>query len=295
METLIVEKNVFGSSQMESIEKGKLNRQRLIDLVSQIDVPREGKRFPHLYFYSPPGMGKTFNVLKHLKESGIKSIQISGNVSMFAFGIQLAVINYCNPDKEPIIVYVDDCDEILRTETACNTMKNVLDGLKTFIYEKSLASQWKNLSPRQQEAILHFQEDGTMGFKVPCDNMVFVFTSNLKLPVDDDVELARRKNQSKLLLVTNRNAIRSRCKVIDFDLTWAEQWGWIADVVLHTDCLDEKNLTVQEKQIILDFMWYHWDNLKERSIRSILKMTETMRENPETYKVIWEIDSLKRN
>jgi hypothetical protein len=239
-------------------------------------------------------MGKTFNVLNHLKGSGLRYVQISGNVSMFAFGIQLAVINYNNPDNEPIIVYVDDCDEILRTETACNTMKNVLDGLKTFVYEKSLASQWKNLSPLQQEAILHFQEDGTMGYKVPCDNMVFVFTSNLKLPVDDDVDMARRKNQSKLLLVTNRNAIRSRCRVIDFDLTWKEQWGWIADVVENTDCLDEKNVFNWEKQTILEFMWNNWDNLTERSIRLVQKMTDTMRDYPDTYKVIWEIDFLKR-
>ena len=294
MESVLIEKNVFGFSQMESIEKGKLNRQRLKDLVSQIEAPREGKRFPHLYFFSPPGMGKTYNVLNHLKESGLRSVQISGNVSMFAFGIQLAVINHCNPEKHPIIVYVDDCDEILRTETACNTMKNVLDGLKTFVYEKSLASQWKHLSELQQAAIEHFQEEGTMGFKVPCDNMVFVFTSNLKLPVDDEVELARKKNQSKLLLLTNRNAIRSRCRVIDFDLTWAEQWGWIADVVLHTDCLDEKNVTVSEKQTILDFMWHNWDSLTERSLRLIQKMTDTMRDFPDTYKIIWEIDFLKR-
>ncbi len=294
MEDLLVERIEFGFSQTEAIEKGKLNRQRLKDLVGRIDVPLVGDRFPHIYFFSPPGMGKTFNVLNHLKGSGLRYVQISGNVSMFAFGIQLAVINYHNPEKEPIVVYVDDCDEILRTEAACNTMKNVLDGLKTFIYEKSLASQWKNLSPLQQEAILHFQEDGSMGFKVPTDNMIFVFTSNLKLPVDDEVDMARKKNQSKLLLVTNRNAIRSRCRVIDFDLTWKEQWGWIADVALNTDCLDENNVTVQEKHLILEFMYNNWNNLTERSIRSIQKMTDIMRDYPFTYKFMWEIDFLKR-
>lgn len=294
MESPVLERNVLGATQMVSLEKGRLNRQRLKDLVERIYIPREGEKYPHVYFFSPPGMGKTYNVLKYLKNSGLRYVQVSGNVSMFAFGIQLAVINYCNPNKETVIIYVDDCDEILRTETACNTMKNVLDGLKTFVYEKSLASQWQNLSELQREAISYYQEVGTMGFKVPTDNLVFIFTSNLQLPVDDDVELARRKNQSKVLLLSNRNAIRSRCKVIDFDLSWAEQWGWIADVTLNTDCLDEKNVTIQEKQIILDFMWYNWDHLTERSIRLIEKMTETMREYPDTYKIIWEIDYLKR-
>jgi hypothetical protein len=54
MESCVIDRIVLSSSQMEYKEKGKNNRQRLIDLVSQIDAPREGKRFPHLYFFSPP-------------------------------------------------------------------------------------------------------------------------------------------------------------------------------------------------------------------------------------------------
>ncbi|BBE17587.1 hypothetical protein AQPE_1743 [Aquipluma nitroreducens] len=285
--------NRFGMSQMEAIERGKVNRLRLKQLVKNISLVKEGDRYPHLYFFSPPGLGKTYTVLNYLKDSKIRYIQVSGNVSMFAFGIQLAVINYLNPERENIVIFVDDCDEILKNEPNCNTMKNVLDGSKVFTYEKSLTSQFNNLSAIQQAAITHFQEEGKMGFSVPTDNLIFVFTSNFKLPVDDEVQLAREKGLAKSVLLSHRNAIRSRCRVADFDIGWAEQWGWIADVVLNTSCLAPYQLTSMETQIILDFLWYNWEFLTERSIRLVEKMANTMKEYPENFKLLWEIDYLK--
>lgn len=293
METLSCSSSFLGINQLEALEKGKLNRDRLKQLVEKISFTKEGNKYPHTYFFSPPGLGKTFAVRTHLLASNTRYIQVSGNVSMFAFGIQLAVINYWNPLRETIVVFVDDCDEIFKTEASCNTMKNVLDGNRVFTYEKSLSSQWKNLSSIQQEAIDHFHVEGRLGFSVPTENMVFVFTSNFKLPNDDDVRVSREKGQSKSALLAHKNAIRSRCRVADFDLTWKEQWGWIADVVLHTDCLNNLNITNFGKQIILDFLWYHWNRLTERSIRLIEKMADTMIEYPENFKVIWEIDYLK--
>jgi len=272
----------LGMSQSAALERGKANRQRLKELVRKISLVKEGDKYPHLYFFSPPGLGKTFTVINHLKDSGIPYVQVSGNVSMFAFGIQLAVINYLNPNMEPFVIFVDDCDEILRNEQNCNTMKNVLDGSKVFTYEKSLSSQRNNLTDVQQDAIEHYQEEGKMGFTVPTHNLIFVFTSNFKLPVDDEVQAAREKGLSKSVLLSHRNAIRSRCRVADFDLTLAEQWGWIADVVMNTNCLVSYQITTEKKQIILDFLWYNWEYLKERSIRLVEKMADTMRENVQT-------------
>lgn len=283
----------FGMNQMEALERGKANRLRLKQLVENIYLIKDGDKYPHLYFFSPAGLGKTYTVRNFLTNSGIRHVQVSGNVSMFAFGIQLAVINYLNPNNERIVIFVDDCDEILKNEPNCNTMKNVLDGSKTFTYEKSLTSQFNNLSSIQQEAIMYFQEEGKMGFTVPTDNFIFVFASNFKLPVDDEVRQAREKGLAKSALLSHRNAIRSRCRVSDFDVSDAEQWGWIADVVLNTPCLDVYKLDKSEKQTALDFLWFNWDNLSERSIRLVEKMAQTMKEYAKNYRVLWEIDYLK--
>jgi len=285
--------NTYTIGQKEALERGKLNRERLKQMVEKISLVKEGDKYPHTYLFSPSGLGKTYTVKSHLMCSDTKFIQVSGNVSMFAFGIQIAVIAYHNPNKESIVIFVDDCDELFKTEMNCNTMKNVLDGDRVFTYEKSLASQWSNLSQLQQDAILYFQGEGKMGFSVPTDNMVFVFTSNFKLPTDDEVRNARKKNQSKMVMLAHRNAIRSRCRVADFDLTKEEQWGWIADVVYNTNCLDPWNITLIEKQIMLDFLWYNWEMMTERSIRLMEKMAVSIKEHPDSYKTAWEIDYLK--
>lgn len=292
MNTLVCN-NTFRIAQLEAIERGKLNRNRLVQLVDNISIQKDGDKYPHRYIFSPPGLGKTFTVQKHLEESNVRFVKVSGNVSMFAFGIQLAVINYLNPKQERVVIFVDDCDEIFRTDSNCNTMKNVLDGEKIFTYEKSLSSQIRNLSDLQQEAVMYYQSKEKMGYCVPTDNMVFVFTSNFKLPVDDEVVIARQKGLSKATLLAHKNAIRSRCKVGDFDLSWQEHWGWIADIVLNTSCLSLYQTDEMENQIILNFLWHNWRQLKERSVRLIEKMTVVMRESPENYAVIWELDFLK--
>jgi hypothetical protein len=243
--------------QMQALEMGIQIRSRFIQMIKNLCNQKKLSKYVDFYFFSPPGTGKSFSIKHHLSNSDIKYFIVSGNVSMYAFGVSLCVFNFLNKLAEQIIIVVDDCDEIFATEASCNTMKNVLDGVRTFTYEKSLQSQWPNLSELQKEAIKAHQNEEKCGFSVPCDNMSFVFLSNFKLPIDDIVREAREKNQSKSKLLAHKNAIRSRCNVADFDLKNEAHWGWIADVALNTDCLNPKEYSQEEKIEILNFIWKH--------------------------------------
>lgn len=281
----------FSLTQKHAMEIGASIRNRLVTVAKRAASKETLKaKFPHTYIYSPPGLGKTFTVEKQLNTSGMQNYTISGNVSMFAFGISLAVIRYNSTNDKPIVIVVDDCDEILKNETNINIMKNILSGNKVYDYQMSLQSQWKGLSATQQEAILAHSSSNKLGFTVPTDNFVFVFTSNFKLPTDDDVKNAREKMQAKANKMAHLNAIRSRCRPADFDLTDSEQWGWIADVVMNENCVD---LSHNEKVILLDWMYNNWENMNERSIRTAEKMAESMIEDPTGYRDSWEIDYLK--
>jgi len=294
--SLKINKNMSNRfSKKESLIKGQQKRNRLIELVRNFTLIKQLEKYPHLYIYSPPGLGKTYTVNQYLKTSEVPFFTVSGNTSMFAFGIQIAVINYQISPTVPIIIYVDDCDEIFKNEQNCNTMKNVLDGEKMFVYERSLASQMSNLSDLQKEAIKYYNEDGKMGFSVPTDNLRFVFTSNFRLPIDDEVRDSRNKGKRTSALMAHKNAIRSRCKVADFDLSPDEHWGWISDVVLNTDCLDKINLSKSHKDDILEFMRNNWSRLTERSIRSVEKLGEIINSHPVNYETIWEIDYLQND
>ena len=285
--------NVFGMSQNESLEKGRQNRTRFLQVVEKLPQIRNEDKYPHKFVFGFPGIGKSYEITKHLNESGTRYLMVTGNVSMFAFGVQLAVINFSNPSQERLIVFCDDVDTLVSTEASCNQLKSALHGPKMFTYEKSLQSQWSNLSELQREAIKYHQEDGKMGFQVPTASMSFLLVSNIQLPTDDEVRLAREKSKGKASLLAHKNAIRSRCMVQDFSLTNAELWGWIADVILNTECLNQFNMTDEEKLIILNFLWDNWESLTERSIRLIEKMAIIKNEYPDSYEIVWGIDFLK--
>jgi len=285
--------SLFGMTQEEALVKGRQNRTRFLQVVEKLPQIRNEDKYPHKFVFGFPGIGKSYEITKHLNESGTRYLMVTGNVSNFAFGIQLAVINFLNPNQERIIVFCDDVDTLVSTESSCNQLKSALHGPRVFTYEKSLQSQWSNLSELQREAIKHHQEDGKMGFQVPTSTMSFILVSNIQLPTDDEVRLAREKSKGKASLLAHKNAIRSRCMVQDFSLTNGELWGWIADVILNTSCLDQFNMNDEEKLIILDFLWDNWDSLTERSIRLIEKMAIIKKEYPETYEIVWGIDFLK--
>ena len=285
--------NVFGMSQNEALEKGRQNRTRFLQVVEKLPQIRNEDKYPHKFVFGFPGIGKSYEITNHLNESGTRYLMVTGNVSMFAFGVQLAVINFSNPSQERLIVFCDDVDTLVSTEASCNQLKSALHGPKMFTYEKSLQSQWSNLSELQRKAIEYHQEDGKMGFQVPTSSMSFLLVSNIQLPTDDEVRLAREKSKGKASLLAHKNAIRSRCMVQDFSLTNAELWGWIADVILNTECLNQFNMTDEEKLVILNFLWDNWESLTERSIRLIEKMAIIKNEYPDSYEIVWGIDFLK--
>jgi hypothetical protein len=278
-------------SQATALELGRQKRRRLLEHVERIIQFDPEDKYPHFYTYSPPGLGKTHTIKDYLERNGIINYTISGNISRFAFGVSLAVIAYNNPII-PIVVLVDDCDEILKDSLSCNMMKNVLEGERKFVYEKSLSGQMGNLSHIQQQAVEYFQDEQRMGFSVDTSNMKFLFTSNIKLPTDDDIQRLRSKKSTVTTSVmVHRNAIRSRCTVADFDLGQYEHWGWIADVVLSTELLLDSS--DEDKMEYLNFLWYNWTDMTERSIRTILKMEDIRRKYPDRYEYLWNMDLLK--
>ena len=287
----------FSTVQDTAIKNGSLKRKRLEKVAANASSPKNSnKKFKHTYIFSPPGLGKTVTVEAAIEKTKVPWHPISGNISMFAFGVQLATICFMDKKSKSIVISVDDCDEILKNETNCNIMKNILVGRQEFSYEKSMQSQWSNLTEIQKEAVEFHQDPSRMGFRVPVDRLLFIITSNMKLPTDDDVQNARKKNPKTAMMPGHLNAIRSRCTTVDFDLSTDkknnEQWGWIADVILNTNCVSRLK-TKQEKMILLDWIYNNWDNMNERSIRTAEKMSEIMVEDPTGYRDTWEIDYLK--
>jgi len=266
---------------------GKRERDSFRKSVSRA-IKSSKDKISHAYFYGPAGIGKTYEVEAAMEDAGYHYIVTSGNASMFGFGVRLATLAYTMPNQK-IVINVDDCDEILKDGTNCNIMKNVLAGAKVYDYMKNMTSQMGNLSEIQIEAIEHFSDPTRMGFVVPTHNFQFIITSNLKLPNDDQVTEARKKGQAKAQLMAHRNAIGSRCNPwIDLDLDRDTHWGWLADIALTSNTDDLGQLTGEQKIIILDWVDNNWDDLKERSVRTLNKLAKEMLFDPADYRDVWE-------
>lgn len=283
----------FSTKQLHAIQLGALKRQRLIAVATKAATPSAISRYPHTYIYGPPGLGKTFTVDQAIEKTNIPFYKVVGATSLFAFGVELAVFNYLDKVSSKIIISVDDCDAILDSPKECDVIKNVLSGMRAFKHTKNMSAQMSSFTSIQKEAIEAHSTDDHMGYEVPCDRFVFVFTSNFKLPTDDDVLNARARGGSGIKKIAGQNAIRSRCQTNDFDMDWEEQWGWISDVILNTQCLDVYNVTNEDRIIILDWLYNNWKNLKERSIRTAEKMAELMVQYPDNYKDAWITDYIK--
>lgn len=284
----------LSSKQKAAIEAGKLKRNRLIRAAKQAANPLSNDT--HYYIYGPSGIGKTYWAEKAVKESGMKFRTVSGNVSMFAFGIDLAIIKYLIPE-EKVLVIIDDCDEILKDAVCINQMKELLAKRK-FSYNKRfhINSLGDEDSIPHQAVLQCMDPENGLGFTVDCSNFTFAITSNIRLPYDSTAdELVERNggiDTSKSIRARHLAAIRGRCEVKDLDMNMEEKWGNLAAVTLEEDAC--ANCNEQQKIFILDYIWNNWNDMKETSIRTVNKMARIFElEGEDNVKDAFDADFLK--
>lgn len=289
-------KNQLSSKQRAAIEAGRVKRNRLIRATKQAanQVNLDEKPI-HYYIYGPSGIGKTYQTEKAVKDSKVNYFTVSGNVSVMAFGINLAVIKHLNPNNK-VVVIVDDCDEILKDANSINQMKELL-AKNIYSYNKRFhIKQIGEEGSVEYNAVSECMTEGRQGFVVDCSNFTFIITSNIKLPFDSTSdEIIERNNgidNSKAKMARHLAAIRGRCDVKDLDMTMEEKWGNLASVTLEDGACPKCN--EEQKLFILDYIWNNWDNMKETSIRTVEKMSRILElEGDENIKDAFDCDFLK--
>ena len=268
---------------MESfIKDGNNQRKRLMLIGNEVCNLTPNDKFPHLYLFANPGIGKTHTINESMKKNGIKNFNVTGNISMFSFGVRLAVINHTNPNSIIKYITIDDCNELLKNTENINIVKNMLADEKAYTYQKNLRSTSQSLTPQERDAIrAHTSESG--GFKVPLNNFVFVFTSNTILPTADEV-----RNERGLHL----NAIYSRVMYKDLTMKPTTLWGYISDILINTTAIP-KNIPKEVKYELCWFLFDNWESLTERSVRGAQKMIQEYIKHKNEYKFIWESEFKK--
>lgn len=274
--------NPFSDELMGYIKEGQIQRERFSIVADEIISSSKNDEYPHLYIQSQPGLGKTYTIEETFKKNKIKFEKFSGSLSMFKFGVKLAVLRTLTDKNETVYVYIDDCNEPLKNEENINIMKNILRDEKTYSYQKNMRSLMNGLDPIETKAVEKFTKPGG-GFVVPTNNMVFIITSNTKLPNTDEVRTTKDRHL---------NAIRDRVNVKDFSMKPTTMWGYITDIILKSSIVP-KSVSQSVRIEACQFFYDNWESLNNRSIREVERMLQAYQKHPKQYKMIWETEFKK--
>lgn len=286
----------FTTEQNYYLSQGQLQSEKLAsEVVAGLGLLRqevETKR--HWYITSGPGAGKTYTVNSVIENHKMSVVRIQGAASMNAIVIQLAVAVYLKPVGN-IIVWIDDCDSIFLDKECLNVMKGALDqGRNVLSWNKNLTNQiniYLNSDAENDklkgEALRSFQPTGSVGVEVPTDRVRFIITSNKQLTPPAKANLNR-------LSQVNEAAIRDRINYRAYDNDAKTSWGWTAFNVLEAKSMEGGlRLKVEQKRLLLDWMWNNWSNLAATSMRAVQELGAHMVNNPDTYPDLWESHLLR--
>lgn len=277
----------LNTKQRQALQMGQIRRQQLIKAAQKFAHATLEQDYPHSYIYSLGGLGKTFNVTKALDKLGLPYVVVSGKASDFGFALMLAVTYHMKPKGVAIRIVVDDCDAIL-SPSFINTLKNMLEGQKKLVWNQYIPEHLLDTAEKK-EAVDALRT--AVGFEVPCDEFIFLFTSNYRLPNSNEALAAEAKGPSATAQkIINLNAIRTRVKpkdiIFENDMEW---WGWIADAVLNDGSVD--HIISKEQQVeLLRWMWNNWQHLSGRCLRTVNQLADVMKWDSEDYEDEWMQD-----
>jgi hypothetical protein len=218
------------------------------------------------------GIGKSYSLEKRLNQAidrneiGQFTI-LKGKISAIALFQQL----FEHRNKGDILV-LDDIDVIFQDETSLNLLKGALDTGDVRHLSWLTASEW----------LADQGVDQAFDFEGAC-----VFITNL----DFDRLMEKGTN-----LAPHFKALISRSIYLDLGIhTNKEIMTRIKQVVNNTTMLDVHGIDNEQKAMMMAWMEANYENLRELSLRSILKLAAFMKGDPNGWEDIAEATMVRNN
>ena len=288
----------FTYDQQRAIEDGNRRRQYLQGVAKLAATASQSPgKYRHYFIYGPSGIGKTYNIEKAVKESGVNYEVVSGASSMYGFFIDLVMAKYAYRDEKAVII-IDDCDALFKTSDNINIMKELLGEKQRFTYNVNIhPNAVGEEGSDEHNAMLEARKPNGVGYEVDCSNFSFIITSNNALPNEADIEAKITKNggvaTGKLALLNHMLAIATRVMPKNCMFTKEEKWGNIVSIAMEDAEGHFSNLTEQQKVYLLDFMWVNWDKLTQSSVRTAEQMAQMFEYfGEQEVRNAWEIEYL---
>ena len=220
----------------------------------------------------PPGVGKSFGVEKvlgaheliaTLGDRPAKYQVVKG--AMSAIGLYCKLFNYA--DKDNVLVF-DDCDSILQEDLSLNILKAALDS------KSSRRIHWNTDSFKlRNEGV-----PDSFEFKGSC-----IFITNIKF-----------ENVKSKKMRDHLAAIESRCHYIDLTIDTDREKMLRIKQITKDGMLAKHMLDDETHERIVDFIDINKKNLRELSLRTVLKVADLAKAFPNNWEAMAENTVLKR-
>ena len=220
----------------------------------------------------PPGVGKSFGVESVLQKDDLfttlaqrkpKYEIVKGNMS--ALGLYAKLYEFS--EKGSVVVF-DDCDDVLMDQLSLNILKGALDSNdRRYI-------NW-NLDSRL------LRTEGIPDRFEFCGSAIFI--TNVKF------EFVRSKK-----LRAHLQALESRCHYIDLQMDTERERMLRVKQIVSEGMLQKYEFEESVKQEIVDYIELNKSQLRELSLRMVLKIADLRQSFPDTWQKMAKTTCMKK-
>lgn len=221
----------------------------------------------------PPGVGKSFGVERILEQNALFD-KLANKRARFEVvkGAMSAIGLYCKlfsfADSGNVLVF-DDCDSILLDDLSLNILKAALDsGSKRTISWNTDSSML-----RREGVPDRFEFKGTV-----------IFITNIKF---EHVRSQKLKD--------HLDALESRCHYLDLTIDTPREKLLRIKQIVNDGMLDKYDFTDAEKESVINWVWEKKDQLRELSLRTVLKVADLAKMKPIGWERLAETTVIKRH
>ncbi len=209
-----------------------------------------------------PGVGKTYTVESLLEASGVAHEVVRGSLS----AVNLYKLGY-RMHKPGSVIVLDDADSIFNDEEALNILKALCDSS----VNRTVSWLKDSQSLKDDEVPTSYTFDGAM-----------IFISNLDF--QQFVDEGRNKYSQHF------EALMSRSLYLDLRLHNRDELAvWVSHIANEGHIFTREGISADVGQQILRFITDHKKDLRELSIRTLLKACQLAKSQPDNWQFVAEV------